>query len=89
LSGDVSEEPSRPEPPVYRELTVAHIRSREDADVVEVLCLESARIYKLPRDQPGFDRLLERLREAEAEQRAVQVGLASLDSEVIEDVRAP
>ena len=85
----VSHEPSRPEPSVYRDLTVAHIRSREDADIVEVLFLESARVYKLPRDQPGFDRLLEGLREAEAEQRAVQIGLASLDSEIVEDVRAP
>lgn len=74
--------------PVYRELTVAHIRSREDGDDVEVLFLESARIYKLLAKQPGREELLERLRAAEVERRPVRVGLASLDSDVIEDVQA-
>jgi hypothetical protein len=73
--------------PVYRELTVAHIRSREGADHVEVMFLESARIYKLLMEQPGLDELLERLREAEQAGRAVRVGLASLDSDLIKDVQ--
>ena len=72
---------------MYRELTVAHIRSMEGVDHVEVLFLESARIYTLLRQQPGFDELLELLREAEHERRAVRVGLASLDSDAIEDVQ--
>jgi hypothetical protein len=73
--------------PVYRELTVAHIRSREGADHVEVMFLESARIYKLLMEQPGLDELLERLRKAEQAGRAVRVGLASLDSDLIKDVQ--
>jgi hypothetical protein len=83
----VNREPNRRKAPVYRELTVAHIRSRDDPDHVEVLFLESARIYKLLREQPGSDELLERLREAEVERRVVRVGLASLDSDVVEDVQ--
>jgi len=82
----VSREPNPQEAPVHRELTVAQIRSREGADHVQVLFLESARFYRLLREQPRFDELLERLREAELERRPVSVGLASLDSDVIEDV---
>jgi hypothetical protein len=85
----VSREPDRQGADVYRELTVAHIRSRADIDHVEVLFLESAIVYKLLREQPGSDALLERLRKAEVAQRAVSVGLASLDSDVIEDVQGP
>jgi hypothetical protein len=74
---------------VYRELTVARIRDGEDADHVEVLFLESARIYWLLTASPAAGELLERLRAAESEGHAVEVGLASLDSDVIEDVRTP
>ena len=69
--------------PVYREMTVATIR---EADPVQVAFLESARFYKLSREHPGFERLLERLREARASRRLLKVRLASLDSDVIEDV---
>jgi hypothetical protein len=84
----VSREPDGGGADVYRELTVANIRSGADIDHVEVLFLESAIIYKLLTEQPGSDALLERLRKAEVAQRAVSVGLASLDSDVIEDVQA-
>jgi hypothetical protein len=53
-------------------------------DHVEVMFFESPQIFKLPRDDPRFDELLERLREGER----VRVGLASLDSDVIIEVRA-
>ena len=82
----MSREPHPQEAPVYRELTVAQIRSREGADHVTVLFLESARFYRLLREQPQFDELLARLRVSELERRPVRVGLASLDSDVIEDV---
>ena len=72
-----------------RTLTVAKVRSREDADYVEVLFLESARIYKLPRKQPRFDELLHRLQVAEREGQLVNLALASPRSDVIEDVRIP
>lgn len=69
---------------VYRELTVAHVRDSEEDDHVEVRFLESARIYTLFRRRSDFDEVLARL----APGRPVTVGLASLDADVIEDVRA-
>jgi len=82
----VSREPHPQKEAVHRELTVAQIRSREGADHVTVLFLESARFYRLLRERPRFDELLTRLRASELERRPVRVGLASLDSDVIEDV---
>jgi hypothetical protein len=69
---------------VYRELTVAQVRGSDEDDHVEVLFLESARIYTLSRKRSDFDEVLARL----APGRPVTVGLASLDADVIEDVRA-
>jgi len=67
-------------------MTVAHVRRPDDADHVEVLFLESARIYELRKTHPSFDTLLERLHDAMAQQQLVKVWLASPESEVIEDV---
>jgi len=72
--------------PVDREMSVASIREQAGAEPVKVAFLESARFYKLSREHPGFDRILERLREAMASRRVLKVRLASLDSDVIEDV---
>ena len=72
---------------VYRELTVARIRTPDDADYVEVLFLESARIYELRSDRPDFAELIELLRRAELDGRPIKVGFGSLDSDVIEDVQ--
>lgn len=72
---------------MYRELTVARIRTPDDEGYVEVLFLESARIYELRSDRPDFAELIELLRRAELDGRPVRVALASLDSVVIEDVR--
>jgi hypothetical protein len=69
---------------VYRELTVAQVRGSDDDDHVEVLFLESSRIYTLSRKRSNFDEVLARL----ASGRSVTVGLASLDADVIEDVGA-
>ncbi len=71
--------------PASRALTVADIRDA-GSDHVEVLFLESARIYELRKSHPSLDLLLERLHAANAEQRVVKVRLASPDSDVIEDV---
>ena len=71
--------------PIYREMTVATIR---EAEPVKVAFLESARFYTLSREHPGFERILERLREARASRRVLKVRLASLDRDVIEDVEA-
>jgi hypothetical protein len=69
---------------VYRELTVAHVRGSDEDDQVEVLFLESPRIYTLSRKRSDFDEVLARL----APSSPVRVGLASLDADVIEDVCA-
>jgi hypothetical protein len=79
----VSREPQPRETALFRELTVARTRSREGSDHVEVMFFESPQIFRLPRDDPRFDELLERLREG----GRVHVGLESLDSDVIMDVR--
>jgi hypothetical protein len=72
--------------PFVREMTVARIRERTGADSVDVMFLESARIYKLARSNPSFDRILAQLRNAMARRRPLTIRLASLDSDVIDDV---
>ena len=67
---------------MHRELTVARVRGSEEADHVEVLFLESARIYLLERARPNFDDLLGRLREG----RRVRITTSPPDGDVIEDV---
>jgi len=72
---------------ITREMTVAHVRPRPGEAFVEVLFLESPRLYRLTTGHPDFDRLLGLLRRAIAPRRVVKVHLASLDSDVIQDVR--
>jgi hypothetical protein len=79
----VSTESAFHEPALYRELTVARTRSREGADHIEVMFFESPQIFRLPRDDARFDVLLDRL----VHGARVDVGLASLDSDVIRDVK--
>ena len=68
-------------------MTVAHVREPDHhADHVEVLFLESARVYELTKTHPDFDTLLERLQDAMAQQQLVKVRLRSSESEVIEDI---
>lgn len=75
--------------PFYREMTVAHIREQKGADDVEVMFFESARIYRLPRDNPRYAEMMRLLREAMASGRVLTIRLASLESEVIEQVQPP
>ena len=72
----------------YREMRVAHIRETEGAKYWEVMFLESARIYKLFKENPAYDEILGHLRAALAEKRAVRVRCAAMKSEVIEEVQA-
>jgi hypothetical protein len=65
-------------------MTVAHLRESEEAAHVQVVFLESARIYTLRGDNPAFEQALEILRDACARPRRVNVGLASLESDIIE-----
>jgi hypothetical protein len=69
-------------------MTVAHIREDAQPDVVEVMFLESARFYRLPRSSPNFNALLERLREAEETQKQVDIALTSPGGDLIEDVKS-
>ena len=84
----MTEGASRGEPPRFvRELTVARVR--DEADHAEVIFLESARFYRLPKADPRFDSLLALLRRALEEQRPVRVEQASADSDLIADVQLP
>jgi hypothetical protein len=84
----VSREPPEREELTYRELTVARVRNGEGTAQTEVLFLESARVYRLLEEQPGFREFLDRLQSAETSGCAVSVGFRSLESDVIEYVRA-
>jgi hypothetical protein len=70
-------------------MTVAHVREPKESDHVEVMFLESARIFKLPRKNSKFNEILLLLREAATDARAVKVRFASPVSDVIEDVEDP
>lgn len=59
----------------------------ESTDGVEVVFLESAQFYTLPKKTPAFDRLIAILNEAVEQGSAVEVRTASITSSVIEDVR--
>ncbi len=71
----------------YRRMKVANIRERKGADYAEVVFLESARFYRLPRETPSFDEILMKLRDALAKGRALEVWLASPESEIIEQIQ--
>jgi hypothetical protein len=69
-------------------MTVANIRDRAGAEYVEVVFLESARFFRLLRKNPTFDDSYKRLREAIGKGRVLQVGLASPESDLIEEIEA-
>ncbi|HKV63346.1 MAG TPA: hypothetical protein VJO16_15650 [Candidatus Acidoferrum sp.] len=73
---------------VYREMRVAHIRERKDAEYLEVMFLESARIYKLFKENPAYNEIVGELRAAVGKKSAVQVRCVVAESDVIEEVRA-
>ena len=73
---------------VYREMRVAHIRERKDAEYLEVMFLESARIYKLFKENPAYREILGQLRAALAKKGALRVLCASAQSTRIEEVQA-
>lgn len=72
---------------VYREMRVAHIREREDAKYWEVMFLESARIYKLFKENPAHREILGHLHAALGKKGTVKVQCASAESDVIEKVQ--
>lgn len=72
---------------MYREMRVAHIRERKDAEYLEVMFLESARIYKLFKKNPAYSEIVGELRAAEGKKCAVKVRCATAQRDVIEEVR--
>ena len=77
---------AKPEKPFVREMTAADIREPKGADSIEVIFLESARFYRLRRNNAAFERILAMLRESVAKSRAVKVRFASIESDVIQNV---
>jgi len=73
--------------PAYREMTVALIRDRKDADAVEVAFSESARFYKVLRQNPKFEKILEHLRGAKEKKDSVRVLADFPEGDVIEDAQ--
>jgi hypothetical protein len=73
---------------VFREMTVAHIREPEGAKYLEVMFLESARIYKLFKENRAYREIVGQLRAALEKKRAVKVRCTSVESDVIEEVLA-
>ncbi len=73
--------------PGIHEMTVAHIREPAGADHVDVVFLESARFYRLNRENPNFERALGLLRETMEKGGIVEVELASPHGELINEVR--
>ena len=67
-------------------MTVANIREQSRPDCVEVVFLESARFYRLLRKNPAFDNLVKQLRDAMDSGRMLDVGVASPDSDIIEEL---
>lgn len=67
-----------------RLLTVVNVRAQ--ADYAEVMFVESARIFRLPRSAPGFDETLRRLQQAVGSGRPLRVRLEQPNGEIIERV---
>lgn len=72
---------------VTRDLTVAAVREQDDH--LEVMFLESARFYKLPTANPGFERVADFLRNAAETRQVLRITLSSPDGDIIEDVQKP
>jgi hypothetical protein len=72
----------------WRAMTVADVREQDQPDHLEVLFLESSRVYELRKGHPRFDQIVERLRVARETGRPVRVRISSPDSDVIEAVKA-
>lgn len=71
------------EKPTIREMTPAHLRERKCEEFVEVMFLQSARIYKLFKKDPKYEEIQGLLREAVAAKRTVRVQLSAPQGDVI------
>jgi hypothetical protein len=70
-----------------RPMTPAHIRGEEGTDYVEVMFLESARIYHLLKKNPSHGEIVARLHAAISAREPLKIVFASQESDVIEDAR--
>jgi hypothetical protein len=70
-----------------RTMTVAHIREPEGRDYCEVVFLESARLYRLPKANLAFREIIGALRKAEGMGRPVRVVLTTVKGDIIEDAQ--
>jgi hypothetical protein len=68
-------------------MKVAKIRFKNESDFVEVLFLESARIYRLLRTNMKYHSVLKELEHSSSEGRPVKVCFESIDSDIIEEVK--
>lgn len=73
--------------PACRNMTAVRIIEREEAGYAEIVFLESAQFYRLPKAHRAFDSIIATLHDALAKRRPVEVRLASPASNIIEDVK--
>lgn len=69
------------------DMTVANIRRKEGADFVEVVFLESARFYRLLKENRAYRDILAKLEKALSDGKPLKVGFTSIDSDIIEEVK--
>jgi hypothetical protein len=72
---------------ISRNMTTVRILEHDEADYAEVVFLESAQFYRLPKENPAFDSMIAALRDAMAKGLVVEVRLASLASNIIEEIK--
>jgi hypothetical protein len=70
-----------------RDMTVANIRRTEGTDFVEILFLESARFYRLLKENRAYHDILKKLENALSDAVKIKVDFESIESEIIEDVK--
>jgi len=69
-----------------RDMTVANIRRKEGADFVEVVFLESARFYRLLKENHAYGDILKKLENALSDAEPIKVCFESIESDTIEEV---
>lgn len=73
---------------ILRNMTAVRLREPDGVDHAEVIFLESARFYRLQKENPAFDSMIAELRDAITKGVDVEVRLASLTSDIIVDVKS-
>jgi hypothetical protein len=71
----------------FREMTVAQVRERKGLAYLEVAFLESARFYKLFRNNPSFNEIVQLLRDSLATGLSLRVACTTLHGDVIDRVQ--